>query len=267
MLQIRRPAGAFTLAVAAGTAMLATSTPAQAADTHYAALGDSYASGTGTRDYFEDSGTCMRGPKAYPQLWADAHSPASFDFAACSGATTDDLNADQLGVLNEQTTLVTVQIGGNDVGFAGIMGSCLIGTDDGCDSAVADSEAKARDELPGKLQATYDGIRSAAPNATVVVVGYPRINELGECDDIPGYTEAKRDRINAGADVLDEVISSQASSAGFKFADPRETFAGHGVCSGSEWINGPSTPIEESFHPNPDGHASGYLPTVESVTG
>jgi len=267
MRHIRRPVGIVTASIAAGTAMLAAPAPAFAADTNYVALGDSYASGTGTRDYFDDSGDCMRGPKAYPQLWADSHSPASFDFVACSGATTDDLNADQLGALNDRTTLVTVQIGGNDVGFADIMTRCLIGTDDGCDSAVGDSETKARDELPAKLQATYDGIRKAAPNASVVVVGYPRINELGACDDIPGYTEAKRDRINAGADVLDGVISEQAQAAGFTFADPREAFTGHGVCSGSEWINGPSTPIEESFHPNPDGHASGYLPTVESAIG
>lgn len=261
----RRGAAAVAVStVAVGTALIGT--PAYAADAHYAALGDSYASGTGTREYFEDSGDCQRGPKAYPQLLADANSPASFEFAACSGDTTDDLNAGQLGALSADTTLVTVQIGGNDVGFAKTISSCLLGSDEGCASAVAAGEAKARDELPGKLKTTYDNIRTAAPNAEVVVVGYPHVNELGDCD-IPGYTEAKRKRINAGSDVLAEVISAQARSAGFSYADPRENFAGHGVCGGSEWINGPSSPLTESFHPNVDGHAEGYLPTVQSITG
>ena len=63
------------------------------------------------------------------------------------------------------------------------------------------------------------------------------------------------------------MISAQAESAGFSYADPRENFAGHGVCGGSEWINGPSSPLTESFHPNVAGHAEGYLPTVQSITG
>lgn len=265
MRHTRGAACAATAAVAIGTSLIGTPAFA-AADTEYAALGDSFASGTGTREYFEDSGDCLRGPKAYPQLWADAHSPASFDFDACSGATTDDLNADQLGSLSAQTTLVSVQIGGNDIGFADIIRSCLLGSDSSCDDAVSEGESKARDELPAKLKSTYDNIRSAAPNAEVVVVGYPRINETGECG-IPGYSDTKRERINAGADVLAEVISEQADAAGFSFVDPRSAFDGHGVCSDSEWINGPSDPLQESFHPNVTGHAEGFLPAIESITG
>ncbi|MDI2029386.1 SGNH/GDSL hydrolase family protein [Saccharopolyspora sp. TS4A08] len=233
---------------------------------NYVALGDSYASGTGTRDYFEDSGDCLRSPKAYPQLWADEHGAAAFEFAACSGAVTDDVNADQLGSLSADTTLVTISIGGNDIGFVDVVTRCVAGTDEACDSAVSDATAKAHDELPAKLDTTYANIREAAPNAKVVVVGYPRLNEMGDCG-VPFYTENKRQRINEGADELASVISDRASAAGFSFADPREAFAGHGVCSSDEWINGPSTPIQESFHPDVDGHANAYLPTLDSVTG
>ncbi|MFR9731741.1 SGNH/GDSL hydrolase family protein [Saccharopolyspora sp. MS10] len=259
-------ARAVAVTVAIGTSAIGAPAFAAQADGNYVAVGDSFASGTGTRDYFEDSGNCLRSPKAYPQLLADAQGAASFTFLACSGATTDDLNADQLGSIPSDATLITVQIGGNDIGFAGVIQNCLLGTDEICDGAVADGEAKARDELPAKLKSTYEGIRSAAPDAEVVVVGYPRINELGDCA-IPGYTDAKRDRINAGADVLAEVISEEAESAGFDFADPRSAFDGHGVCGSPEWINGPSTPLQESFHPNVDGHSEGYLPVVQSVTG
>lgn len=266
MRHIRGVARAVAATVVIGTSMIGAPAFAAQADTNYVALGDSFASGTGTRDYFEDSGDCLRSPKAYPQLWADANGATSFSFDACSGATTDDLNADQLGSLSADTTLVTVQIGGNDIGFATVIQNCLLGNDEACDGAVSDGEAQTRDELPAKLDATYAGIRSAAPNAEIVVVGYPRITELGDCG-IPGFTDAKRERINAGADVLAEVISEQAQAAGFAYADPRDAFDGHGVCGDPEWINGPSTPLQESFHPNVSGHADGYLPTVESAIG
>jgi hypothetical protein len=80
--------------VAAISAALATATtPAFGAapslstsGANYVALGDSYSSGTGTGDYFGSSGDCLRGPKAYPQLWADAHGIQDFAFDACSGA-------------------------------------------------------------------------------------------------------------------------------------------------------------------------------------
>ncbi|GAA3360580.1 MULTISPECIES: SGNH/GDSL hydrolase family protein [Saccharopolyspora] len=266
MRHIRGVARAVAATVVIGTSLTAGTAHAAQADENYAALGDSFASGTGTRDYFEDSGDCLRSPKAYPQLWADAHGAATFSFDACSGATTDDLNADQLGSLSADTTLVTVQIGGNDIGFADVIQGCLLGTDENCDSAVGDGEAATRDELPAKLDATYEGIRAAAPNAEIVVVGYPRINSTGDCG-IPGFTETKRERINKGADVLAEVISERAEAAGFTYADPRSAFDGHGVCGDPEWINGPSTPLQESFHPNVTGHAEGYLPVVESAIG
>lgn len=252
-------------AVAVGSTMLAAPAFA-AAPVRYVALGDSYSSGVGTRDYFPDSGACLRGPKAYPQLWADEHDPATFTFAACAGATTDDVDSNQIGSVSANTTLVTISIGGNDVGFVSVVTQCLLLTDAVCEDAVHDAETKARDELPAKLQATYGKIRAAAPHAKVIVVGYPRLNTLGPCD-IPGYTDAKRAALNAGADVLAATISRQASAAGFSYADSRQDFNGHGVCSDSEWINGPSNPVQESFHPNVTGQADGYLPIVDAITG
>lgn len=255
--------------VALGSALTATpvfaaeSTQTDAAE-NYAALGDSYASGVGTREYIDED--CLRSAMGYPQLWSDSHDVASFEFAACSGATTDDLNANQLGALSEDTTLVTVTIGGNDIGFSDVVQDCLLGTNSGCDEAVSAGEAKARDELPAKLDETYANIASGAPNAEVIVVGYPRLTDLGDCG-IPGFSEAKRERLNAGADVLAGVIAERAAEAGYEFADPRDAFDGHGVCAETEWVNGPSTPVVESFHPNTDGYSQGYLPTVNEVTG
>jgi hypothetical protein len=37
--------------------------------------------------------------------------------------------------------------------------------------------------------------------------------------------------------------------------DPRSAFLPHEVCSSSEWLNGQSNPLSESYHPNISGQA------------
>ena len=55
-----------------------------------------------------------------------------------------------------------------------------------------------------------------------------------------------------------------ATAAGFAFVDSRAAFTGQAVCSSSEWINGLSNPVSESYHPNRPGHV-GYANLVEPV--
>jgi hypothetical protein len=51
------------------------------------------------------------------------------------------------------------------------------------------------------------------------------------------------------------------------FKDAIPPFVGHAVCSSTEWINGLSNPVGESYHPNRTGHRSGYAPLVRQVMG
>lgn len=81
-------------------------------------------------------------------------------------------------------------------------------------------------------------------------------------------------RLNQTADQLKNVISAAASRAGvnFVFRDVIPAFVGHAVCDGgggssTEWINGLSNPVGESYHPKVSGHASGYYPAVKAITG
>ena len=145
----------------------------------YVALGDSYSSGVGAGRYLSSSGDCKRSTKAYPYLWNAAHGPASFTFAACSGARTGDVLASQLGALNASTGLVSITIGGNDAGFADVMTTCVTSSDSGCLSRIDTARAYVDSTLPGKLDGVYSAIRSKAPNARVVVIGYPRFYRLG----------------------------------------------------------------------------------------
>ncbi|SCF28769.1 SGNH/GDSL hydrolase family protein [Micromonospora mirobrigensis] len=245
---------------------LGLATPAAAAGTDYAALGDSYSSGVGTNNYDGTSGSCLRSPQAYPRLWVNSHTVSTFQFVACSGATTREVLGNQLGALNSGTDLVTISIGGNDAGFADVVTTCRLGTDSGCLSAVNNAKSYITGTLPGRLDETYRAIRSRAPYARVVVLGYPRLFELGYCG-FGSINEYKRGLLNGGSDTISSVISARAAAAGFSYADVRGRFAGHGVCAATPWINGTTFPVVESYHPKAAGHSSAYLPALTAVTG
>src|ERR1700759_3202708 len=106
----------------------------------YVALGDSYSSGDGAGSY-GTSGSCDRSANAYPQQWANANDPASFSFVACAGATVSDVLNSQVSSLSASTTLVSITIGGNDVGFSTVMATCVLAPTSTCERAVAGADA------------------------------------------------------------------------------------------------------------------------------
>ena len=115
------------------------------------------------------------------------------------------------------------------------------------------------------LATLYSGIRSRAPYAKVVVVGYPRIFNGEDCNAFTWFSPAEESRLNQTADLLNSRLATAASGAGFSFANPTSRFVGHAVCDADEWINGLSNPISESYHPKATGHAGGYTPTVSPL--
>jgi len=228
-----------------------TATAAQAAS--YVALGDSYASGVGTRDYDESSGGCKRGPDAYPVEVAPRIG-ASLKFVACGGAKTEDVTGNQLGSLNAGTTDVSISIGGNDAGFSGVVFQCGKPWPTTCWGDIDDAKAFIEDDLPGELDSVYSAIESRAPNAQVAVVGYPYIFSGEECGGAARISEGEQEELNEAGDMLTWVTANRAHAHGFAFVNPTDPFEGHAVCDDSEWINGVSNPTGESFHPNDDGH-------------
>jgi len=254
-------AGAFAFL---GGSLAATGT-ASAAGARYVAMGDSYSSGVGAGSYDSGSGSCQRSTKAYPQLWANAHAPASFSFVACSGATTSSVNSGQLGSLSSSTTLVSISVGGNDIGFSNVMSTCVTGSDSSCTSAVNNAETSARNTLPGRLDSLFAAIKSRAPSAHVVVLGYPHLYKITSF--CIGLSNTKRNKLNEGSDVLDTSVSQGASRAGFTFSDVRDEFSGHELCSGDDWLNSVTLPIGNSYHPTALGQAQGYLPAFTSTAG
>ncbi|WP_234313947.1 SGNH/GDSL hydrolase family protein [Streptomyces sp. NBRC 109706] len=235
--------------------------PAQAAAPAYVALGDSYSSGNGAGSYIDS--TCHRSNNAYPSLWAQANNPSSFSFQACSGAVTSDVTGSQVNALNSSTGLVTITIGGNDAGFADVMTTCVTSSDATCLNRIATARTFVSNTLPARLNTVYNAIKTRAPNAHVVVLGYPRFytQPTGLC---LGLSQTKRTAINQAADLLNSVISARASAHGFTYGNVAAAFNGHELCSGDNWLHDLALPLWEAYHPTARGHANGYFPVLNA---
>src|ERR1700682_1754044 len=123
---------------------------AAAAQPQYAALGDSYSSGVGTRVFYKEEGNCSRSPDAYGPKIAAARG-YSLSFQACSGAKTTDVNSKQLGPLSSSTSLVTITIGGNDAGFSNVIINCALYYFP-CGSAISEANTFIKNKLPALLE-------------------------------------------------------------------------------------------------------------------
>jgi lysophospholipase L1-like esterase len=248
------------LALALGVVLPATSAAAQP---QYVALGDSYSSGVGTRVFYKESGECERSPDAFGPKIAAAKGYA-LSFQACSGATTTDVNQKQLGTLTSGTSLVTITIGGNDAGFSNVIINCALYFFT-CESAINEADEFIEKKLPGLLETTYKDIRAKATAAKVVVLGYPKLfTKEGKTCNVNFLTSGNEKKMNVSAELLDRVIRARVEAAKFTFVNPTGPFESHEVCSSSEWLNGQSNPLSESYHPNVAGQAE-FTTLIEAV--
>jgi lysophospholipase L1-like esterase len=246
------------------TLSLAVAAPAAAASTvDYVALGDSYSSGVGAPG---QTGSCAQSPNGYPAQWAAKNQPQSFTNLTCGGAVTGDVINTQVPGIPTGTDLVSITIGGNDIGFAPTVLTCKLSSEAACASAVDTAEQKIADTLPGLLDSTYAAIKSKAPGAKVVVLGYPLLFEETATCGIGGMILANRKKLNEGAELLADKIKERTAAAGLAFSDVRDEFAGHGICAAKPYLNGLIViPASDSYHPNRDGYTYGYLPAFSGA--
>jgi hypothetical protein len=226
------------------------------------ALGDSYAAGQGAGAGIPSSGACDRSDNAYPARRASAHHPAFYRSVACSGATTSTVVSTQLSGLSPATTLVSLTVGGNDVGFSGVMTTCVVLPDSECAGAVHGAEHLMTTVLPGRLDRLLTAIRQDSPNARIVLTGYPRLYDMSRSGSCFGLSGTDRGRLNRGADLLDSVLAAAAARNGDVFADVRAAFGTHAICDGGvSWLHAVDLfSLSESYHPTAAGQAGGYLP-------
>jgi GDSL-like Lipase/Acylhydrolase family len=238
--------------------------PAVASADSYVALGDSFSSGVGTNSYTLSS-SCRRGVYAYPWLVAQQRPNTSLTFVACSGAKTTDVMANQIQFVTAGTNIVTMTIGGNDIGFSDLIVQCTLAN---CERALDSTRASLGTVLAPRLDTVYTAIRSRTMTATVVVLGYPRIFSSAGCFGTLGISSTERTKANQLADAIDQLTAARAAAASLTYRSAIAHFTGHAVCSGSAWLNGLNLfSTVESYHPNRNGNSLGYAPLVRSVVG
>ncbi|MFE6056826.1 SGNH/GDSL hydrolase family protein [Kitasatospora sp. NPDC056446] len=184
------------------------------------------------------------------------------------------------GFLDENTTLVTLSLGGNDARFTPIVRQCVLvwgGTSCPDSRLDGDSEplrvAEPRiitDKVRPSVERVLSEIHRKAPRARILLMGYPRLFSDPSCLKVP-MSGSDATWLNGIGDLLDEQLRAAADTvsrnqlATVVFADPRSAFQGKGVCGDPEGIHGlvgqrtdgdepPAlAPSQQSFHPNPTG--------------
>ncbi len=271
---------AFVVAATFATALSASA--AQAADPGpYVALGDSYTAAPLVPFMYGMPSGCFRSDHNYPSVVRAALGASVFRDTSCSSATTRHMsepqsvpggtNTPQFDALSADAGLVTVGIGGNDVGLVGAAVDCiqlglLAPTGTACRSNFAKPDGGDRlvDQIAAsapKIAATLQGIHARSPQARVLIVGYPAVAPTDgrscyplvplSADDLAYFDELLR-RTNT-------MIAEQAAANDAEFVDTYAESVGHDVCKlpPTRWFEGlvptmPAYPI----HPNVSGEAS-----------
>lgn len=244
-----------------GSPAIATAAPAP-----YVALGDSYSSGLGTGSYTLST-SCKRSTKAYPYL----HGVAPANFVACSGATVDSVRSGQLPA-TAGAALVTLTVGGNDIGFSTVVTSCTAYTSNAtCTNAIKTAVNKIGG-MKANLIKLLKEIRLGAQNAQIVLLGYPDLYSTGSTCGFGQPNQTKRIALRDGAielnNALKAAVEDQDVTGSKQFVDVRDEFADHSICATGpqRWINGLNLfNSAESYHANSAGHAGGYLPALRSA--
>jgi lysophospholipase L1-like esterase len=221
----------------------------------YVALGDSYAAGQGGGDYLNG---CLRSPNGYPYRLDHKMRIDLRANAACTGASTSDVRTRQLSSLNEDTRLVTLTVGAADLDLSEVLTACTAVPPVDCEAAIAAAAAELA-VLGGDLSNLYVLVADAAPNALIVVTGYPYLFEIVRGDP----AAALKTRINDAIKVLNitiqqSVAAARCADANIVYVDVTEAFAGHGIGSKKPFINGEGV---GAYHPN----AAGYRAYAKAI--
>ncbi len=255
---------------------------AQAATGPYVSLGDSYTAAPLVPTPTGNPLACGRSTHNYPSDVARAIAPSSFTDISCSSATTVDMtqsqsvtggtNAPQFSALSASDALVTVGIGGNDAGLIGVAEECAkldalwpFGTScknhyDPSGNPASDPNVQAVNATGPKVAAVLAGIHSRAPQARVLLVGYPDglpVNG-GSCWPVVPFSSGDIKYFNGLEEQLNSVLASDAAAGGASYVNTFTSSIGHDACAGSNaWVNGIiPTSVAFPLHPNQAGETN-----------
>jgi len=253
---------------------------------NWAGLGDSYAAGPLIPNQQLNPLGCLRSDRNFAHLAAAALGRSLAD-VSCSGAKTDDMtapqnvtpgpNPPQFNALTTDTQIVTLQIGGNDIGFTSILQNCATANPFAhpCrDRYVVNGHDTLADKIAAtapKVAAVLQGIHTRSPGARVFVVNYAAIlpeTGSGCWPQVPiafsdvSYLRSVERNLNA-------MLAQQAATNGARIVDDYTASIGRDACksSSTRWVE-PLIPGNAAapFHPNARGEAGIAAVVVSTVS-
>ncbi|MEB3960614.1 SGNH/GDSL hydrolase family protein [Streptomyces kunmingensis] len=256
---------------ATGTASAAAGERHGTPRSNYVALGDSYTSGPLIPSQVDAE--CGRSDHNYPSLTARERAVTSFTDVSCGGATTVEMwqaqgtNGPQLDAVRRDTDLVTLQIGGNDIGFGSIISTCAgLGPNDPSGNPCQQHyRAAGYDRLTLKIIQTAPkvarvlrAVHAKAPRARVVVVGYPALLPDDGTGCFPSVPFAAKDfpYLRDTEKRLNVMLRAVAHLNRAEYVDTYGPTVGHDMCKApaERWIEPlrPTSPAAPA-HPNAKG--------------
>ncbi|MFJ9038532.1 SGNH/GDSL hydrolase family protein [Streptomyces sp. NPDC102406] len=277
----------LTVAVA-GTATATTGERHGKPRPDYVALGDSYTSGPLIP--VQVDANCARSDHNYPSITARERQVASFTDVSCGGATTAEMwrsqgtNGPQLDAVRRDTDLVTLQIGGNDMGFGSIIATCaaLSSKDLTGNPCQQYYGASGHDQLTlnilrtaPKVARVLRAVHAKAPHARVVVVGYPDLLPDDGTGCYPTVPFAAKDfpYLRDTGKRLNAMLRAVALLNRADYVDTYGPTVGHDMCKApaDRWIEplSPTSPAAPA-HPNAKGQeamAKALMKTLDKDAG
>jgi lysophospholipase L1-like esterase len=267
---LRLVAAAVTVVLVLLLGSVGAKDPTRPSYEHYVAMGDSYTAAPYV-PLTDVAHGCYRSSNNYPHLLANATHIDELQDRSCSGAQTADLTGRQRTVLNlrvppqvealsKRTDLVTLGIGANNGRlYAQIATNCrrsrticrLYDRRDALRGVV--------DKLGPTLTASLDQIKDKAPNARVLLIGYPKLlPPHGDCDRLPRMRPQDRATFRDINLRLRLQMKQAADAAGVEFVDFYAASLTHNVCARHPWIQGRigNYRLGAALHPLPAGQAA-----------
>jgi lysophospholipase L1-like esterase len=242
----------------------------------YVALGSSFAAGAGLEKLQDDSPLlCARSVGGYPQRLARKLRLSIVDMS-CGGAVTEHLlqggqffQGPQVRVIGRDTQLVTITVGGNDVGYVGDLSMLAARNSDSLFGwfvrrfwgGPKTHEERGFDRLRAGLLQVIRDIRTRAPQARIVLATYPGIlPKEGTCAAVGMSAEEAAEMRKVG-DELAAATRSAAEQGGAILVDMHTFGAAHNACSSESWVNGWTNGGIAPFHPT----AAGAEATADAI--
>ncbi|MFJ3215817.1 SGNH/GDSL hydrolase family protein [Kitasatospora sp. NPDC086801] len=279
----------------------------------WAALGDSYTAGVieATGDETAPRDGCARTTGSYPEvIRRDLGGLVDLRNVSCGGATVKDVYQTkgapsgrplppfgtdpdapfapvppQIDAVPPGADLITVGIGGNTLGFAEILKSCIelgatnLGRGTPCKDTFDASLPDRLNQLRGDYDQMLGALHAKAPSARLLAVGYPHLVPedatrctYGSLEQFATFTTGDLAWARTAIlEPLNAIIAQRTTAHGDTFVDLYPSTADHSVCDQDHWLDGVLTsiiPLHYALvHPNAEGQAHAAALVEDAILG